>query len=67
MAREKLRRPPGLGLSSEVRGSTVVDCYQPGVRPQFSPLAKQRRKVRGGIVLSFKSGFSFASFRVIRG
>ena len=40
MAREKLRRPPGLGLSSEVRGSTVFDCYQLEVRGL-------RLKVRG--------------------
>jgi len=33
------------------RGGTVVDCYQPGVRPQFSPLgeteANERSEVRG--------------------
>ena len=29
---------------SEARGGTVVDCYQPGIRPQFSPLGETEAK-----------------------
>ena len=32
------------GQRLEARGGTVVDCYQPGVRPQFSPLGETEAK-----------------------